>query len=173
MAKSSKKSKEAAVPESGSAAPDRHSQRSRPGQANREQSLRREAGQGEEAAQSRRQARPRRRWKDGCGAANRGRETARRTRSAGDVAISDEDIRIRAYFISEQRRQSGSSGGFGARLAGGAPAIAERGWEKRLTSARRTLGNGSRGRTRFLHLFQEPVDRKWLRQKSANPRFLS
>jgi hypothetical protein len=34
----------------------------------------------------------------------------RNARSAGNVVISDEDIRIRAYFISEQRKQSGVAG---------------------------------------------------------------
>jgi hypothetical protein len=34
----------------------------------------------------------------------------RKTRRAGHVLISDEDIRIRAYFISEQRMHSGVPG---------------------------------------------------------------
>jgi hypothetical protein len=111
MAKSSNKSKEAAVPESGSTAPDLTSA-SAPSLGKPFAS---KASAEKPAKAKKRPQATGKRARAAAGktaAARRPRATtpARKTRSAGNVAISDEDIRIRAYFISEQRRQRGVAG---------------------------------------------------------------
>ena len=93
--------------------------------------------------------------------------------AANDVSrqtkISDDDIRLRAYFIAERRMQSG------------VPGDSTHDWWRRTASCRRkrartTSQASSRSRDhssvwdRLLHFFKESVDRERLRQKPANSR---
>jgi hypothetical protein len=103
MAKSSKKSKEATAPDLTPA--------SAPGMDKPV------AGQASSARPAGAKEQPKAAGKRARGAAGKTagarkpRTATRKTRSAKPVVISDEDIRIRAYFISEQRRQRGIAGG--------------------------------------------------------------
>jgi hypothetical protein len=111
MAKSSKKSKEGAVSESGSATLDGTAE-SAPGMGETVASKASAPKPAKTKKRSQVAGKPARATVGKTAAARKPRaaKAARRTRSAGDVAISDEDIRIRAYFISEQRRQSEVAG---------------------------------------------------------------
>jgi hypothetical protein len=111
MAKSSKKTKEAAIPESGSTAPDLTSA-SAPDTGKTVASKASAPKPAKTKKRSQAAGKPARAAAGKTAAARNPRATtaARKTRSTGDVAISDEDIRIRAYFISEQRRQRGVAG---------------------------------------------------------------
>ena len=104
MAKSSKKSKEATAPDLTPA--------SAPGMDKPV------AGQASAARPARAKERPKaaaKRARVAAGKTAGGHQprtatAARKIRSAKPVVISDEDIRIRAYFISEQRRLRGIAG---------------------------------------------------------------
>jgi hypothetical protein len=96
MVKNSKKSKEPALPGNGSAAPTN-------------------AASGPTATakpvkSAKATARPKSAGKAPAPRKSRTAGAARKIRKSGQVTISDDDIRLRAYFISEKRRQSGLPG---------------------------------------------------------------
>jgi hypothetical protein len=100
MAKNSKKSKEETSPGNGSSAPE-NAATSAPAMAKSIESSKpaaRPKSAGKRAGKAPGSRQP------------RAATSAPKTSKAGPVAISDEDIRIRAYFISEQRIRNGLPG---------------------------------------------------------------
>jgi hypothetical protein len=110
MAKSSKKSKEIAVPESKPAAPgsaaDNGESASRPETPVRAKGATAKAAKPARSAKSAGKERPKT-----TAAARKPRAGARRKNSGtGEGLVSDEEVRLRAYFISERRVQNGLPG---------------------------------------------------------------
>lgn len=111
MVKSSKKSNQTALPEGGSPAPD--SPAASTPDANTAVTRKVQKAKSAKVKQRPKTAGKRARVTAGETVAARKPRAARaahKTRRAEHVGISDEDIRIRAYFISEQRKQSGVPG---------------------------------------------------------------
>jgi len=100
MVKNSKKSKEAAVPRNGSAAPESAASGA-PVTAKPVKSAKATAPPKSTGKPARKAPAPRK---------PRAATGARKPRKTGQVSISDDDIRLRAYFISEKRLQSGLAG---------------------------------------------------------------
>jgi hypothetical protein len=100
MVKNSKKSKETAVPGNGSSAPESAA----PGPA----AMAKSAKPTKATARPKSASKPA--GKTPAPRKPRAATGVRKTRKIGRVAISDDDIRLRAYFISEKRRQNGLPG---------------------------------------------------------------
>lgn len=114
MVKSSKKSKEAAVPESGSTAPDAATATA-PGT---DKPVRPATSKASAAKPAKAMERPKAAGKRAGRIAGktpgtrkpRAATAVRKTRRARHVVISDDDIRLRAYFIAERRMRIGVPG---------------------------------------------------------------